>query len=251
MPHDNTASPRTVNIYETFTEGTVRGNKFAFILLLGFLSFLAPRRLDAVVAPNIGRRGAVTSQPSVDERIAALDQKVADAQSAGDNAWMLTSAALVLLMTVAGLVAITPASGFVGLMPAMIIGLLAGVVCYSMVAVVKAKFGYDDSLDTFVVHGAGGTLGAILTGIFAVSAINPIFHDDQGHALLSGLIDGNPHRAVNQLVGVAIAWSIAIAGSIILLKVTDAIVGLRVSEDEEVQGLDLSQHGEIGYDFEP
>jgi Amt family ammonium transporter len=113
-----------------------------------------------------------------------------------------------------------------------------------MVAIVKAKFGYDDSLDAFGVHGAGGTLGAILTGIFAVSAINPIFHDEQGHALASGLIEGNAHQVVNQLVGVSIAWGIAIVGSILLLKVTDAIVGLRVSEDDEVQGLDLSQHGE-------
>ena len=476
------------------------GKRFAFVLLLGLLSFAIPHRLDAVVAPNIGARSPVNTQPSVDERIAALEQKVADAQSAGDNAWMLVSAAFVLLMTgpglalfygglvrkknilgtmmqsfalmafvtvlwglfgyslcfapgnsfiggldyvflrgvtgapnlayaatipqqtfmvyqlmfaiitpaliagafaermkfsamvvftglwfvvvyapmahmvwgqggllnaslggrfptldfaggtvvhitsgvsalvcalylgkrlgyphqpmlphsvvlsfigacllwvgwfgfnagsalsaghlassafvathfaaaaaaigwaaaewlrngkpsalgaisgaVAGLVAITPASGFVSPMPAMIIGLLAGVVCYLMVAVVKAKFRYDDSLDAFGVHGTGGTLGAILTGIFAVSVVNPIFHDDQGRVLPSGLIEGNPHQIINQLVGVAIAWGMAIAGSVILLKVTDAVVGLRVSEDDEMQGLDLSQHGEIGYDFE-
>ena len=151
---------------------------------------------------------------------------------------------------VAGLVAITPASGFVGPMSAMLIGLLAGLLCYFMVAIVKAKFRYDDSLDAFGVHGAGGTLGALLTGVFAVAAVNPIFHDEQGHVLASGLLDGNAHQMVNQLVGIAIAWSMAIAGSVILLKVTDALVGLRVSEDDEVQGLDLSQHGEIGYDFE-
>ena len=83
-----------------------------------------------------------------------------------------------------------------------------------------------------------------------MAAVNPIFHDAQGHLLASGLVDGNAPQIVNQLVGVAIAWGMAIAGSIILLKVTDSLVGLRVSEEEEVQGLDLSQHGEVGYDFE-
>jgi hypothetical protein len=96
---------------------------------------------------------------------------------------------------------------------------------------------------------SGGTLGALLTGIFATSAVNPILHDAEGHVLPSGLLEGNAHQLVNQLVGVGIAWSIAIVGSIVLLKLTDLLVGLRVSEDDEVQGLDLSQHGEIGYDF--
>src|SRR5262250_1390236 len=101
---------------------------------------------------------------------------------------------------VAGLVAITPASGFVTPMPALIIGLLAGVICYWMVAKVKAKFGYDDSLDAFGVHGVGGTLGALLTGVFAASAVNPIFKNAQGNALASGLIDGNPQQLLNQLM---------------------------------------------------
>jgi ammonium transporter, Amt family len=151
---------------------------------------------------------------------------------------------------VAGLVAITPASGFVKPMPALIIGLLAGVSCYWMVARVKAKFGYDDSLDAFGVHGAGGTLGAILTGVFATSAVNPIFKDAQGNALASGLIDGNPQQLLNQLVGVAISWVLAIVGTLIILKLVDVTIGLRVSEEEEVQGLDLSQHGEEGYYWE-
>ncbi len=103
---------------------------------------------------------------------------------------------------VAGLVAITPASGFVRPMPALLIGLIAGVFCYWMVAIVKAKFGYDDSLDAFGVHGAGGTLGAILTGVFAVSVVNPIFKDAQGNATASGLLEGNAHQLLNQLVGV-------------------------------------------------
>jgi len=151
---------------------------------------------------------------------------------------------------VAGLVAITPAAGFVGPMPAIVIGLLAGAFCFFMVATVKARFGYDDSLDAFGVHGAGGTLGALLTGVFAVSAINPIFKDAQGNILPSGLIDGNAHQLLNQLMGVLIAWALAIVGTLIILKIVDATVGLRVSEDEEVQGLDLSQHGEEGYSWE-
>jgi len=151
---------------------------------------------------------------------------------------------------VAGLVAITPAAGFVKPMPALLIGLLAGVFCYYMVAKVKARFGYDDSLDAFGVHGAGGTLGALLTGVFAVSAVNPIFKDAQGNTLASGLIEGNAHQLLNQLVGVAIAWVLAIVGTLIILKLVDVTIGLRVSEEEEVQGLDLSQHGEEGYYWE-
>jgi ammonium transporter, Amt family len=148
---------------------------------------------------------------------------------------------------VAGLVAITPAAGFVGPMPALLIGLIAGAFCYYMVAGVKARFGYDDSLDAFGVHGAGGTLGAILTGIFASSAVNPIFKDAQGNALPSGMIEGNFHQILNQLVGIAIAWTLAIVGTLIILKIVDMTVGLRVSEEHEVMGLDLSQHGEEGY----
>ena len=151
---------------------------------------------------------------------------------------------------VAGLVAITPAAGFVKPMPALIIGLIAGVFCYLMVAKVKAKFGYDDSLDAFGVHGAGGTLGALLTGVFAVSAVNPIFKNAQGATLASGLLEGNAGQLLNQLVGVAIAWVIAIVGTLVILKVVDLTIGLRVSQEEEVQGLDLSQHGEEGYYWE-
>jgi ammonium transporter, Amt family len=135
-------------------------------------------------------------------------------------------------------------------MPALIIGLVAGIFCYWMVAKVKAKFGYDDSLDAFGVHGAGGTLGALLTGVFAVSAVNPIFKNAQGATVASGLIEGNASQLLNQLVGVAIAWGIAIVGTLIILKLVDLTIGLRVSEEEEVQGLDLSQHGEEGYYWE-
>jgi len=143
--------------------------------------------------------------------------------------------------SVAGLVAITPASGFVSPSSALIIGLLAGGFCFLMVAKVKARFGYDDSLDAFGVHGAGGTLGALLTGIFASSTINP---------LGSGLLEGNSKQLWNQVIGVGISWAIAIIGTLIILFLVDKTIGLRVSEDHEIQGLDLSQHGEEGYYWE-
>ncbi|MFI5087957.1 MAG: ammonium transporter [Terriglobales bacterium] len=151
---------------------------------------------------------------------------------------------------VAGLVAITPAAGFVSPLSALVIGLIAGVVCYAMVAKVKTIFGYDDSLDAFGVHGAGGTIGAILTGIFASRLVNPVFHDAQGNAAAVGLIEGNWRQVGNQLVGVAIAWTIAVVGTLAILKVVDLIVGLRVSAEDEAQGLDLTQHGEEGYYWE-
>ncbi|HMD83228.1 MAG TPA: ammonium transporter [Terriglobia bacterium] len=151
---------------------------------------------------------------------------------------------------VAGLVAITPAAGFVGPMSALAIGAIAGVVCYLMVTRVKSKFGYDDSLDAFGVHGAGGSLGAVLTGVFAAQAINPILKNAQGAATAVGLVDGHPGQVLNQLVGVAIAWVLAVVGTLVILKVVDWTVGLRVSEEQEVQGLDLSQHGEEGYNLE-
>jgi ammonium transporter, Amt family len=147
---------------------------------------------------------------------------------------------------VAGLVAITPASGFVTPMSALWIGLLAGIFCFFMVVIVKNIFGYDDSLDAFGVHGAGGTLGAILTGFFASSVINPIF----GAGKATGFFEGNHGQVLNQLMGVLIAWTISIVGTLIILFVVDKLIGLRVSEDDERAGLDLSQHGEEGYDWE-
>jgi Amt family ammonium transporter len=151
---------------------------------------------------------------------------------------------------VAGLVAITPAAGFVTPMSALIIGLIAGAFCFWMVTKVKSVFGYDDSLDAFGVHGAGGTIGALLTGVFASSVINPIFKDAKGATLPSGVIEGNAHQLLNQSVGVVIAWALGIFGTLIILFVVDKTIGLRVSEEEETQGLDLSQHGEEGYYWE-
>ena len=151
---------------------------------------------------------------------------------------------------VAGLVAITPAAGFVGPFPALLIGGIAGVLCYLMVARVKARFGYDDSLDAFGVHGAGGTIGALLTGVFASRVVNPVFKDSQANALAVGLIDGNPSQVMYQFVGVAVAWVLAAVVTLVILKVVDLLVGLRIPEEHEIQGLDLSQHGEEGYNWE-
>jgi Amt family ammonium transporter len=146
---------------------------------------------------------------------------------------------------VAGLVAITPASGFVQPFPALLIGLIAGFFCSFMVFKVKSLFRYDDSLDAFGVHGAGGTLGALLTGLFATRSINAIYGKD----VATGAIDGHWGQVLNQLAGAAIAWSIAIVGTLVLLFVVDRVVGLRVSPENEAAGLDLSQHGEEGYDL--
>ena len=147
---------------------------------------------------------------------------------------------------VAGLVAITPAAGFVGPMPALVIGVCAGAFCYWMVTKVKAIFKYDDALDAFGVHGAGGTIGALLTGVFAQQAINPIF----GAGKAVGGLDGHWAQVGNQLVGVLIAWGFALVGTIVLLKIVDMITGLRVSAQDEEAGLDITQHGEEAYNLE-
>ena len=146
---------------------------------------------------------------------------------------------------VAGLVAITPASGFVQPFPALLIGLAAGLVCYFMVAKVKQKFGYDDALDAFGVHGIGGTLGALLTGIFATKEVNDLF---KGKAM--GWVDGNAGQMLNQAVGCLIAITLGIVGTYVILRVCDAVLGVRVDKQEEIAGLDLSMHGEEGYNFD-
>jgi ammonium transporter, Amt family len=148
--------------------------------------------------------------------------------------------------SVAGLVAITPAAGFVGPMPALAIGLIAGIVCYWMVTKVKAIFGYDDALDAFGVHGAGGTIGALLTGVFAQAIINPVF----GAGKSVGGLDGHWGQVGNQLIGVLVAWGFALVGTIIILKVVDLITGIRVPEEHEIEGLDVTQHGEEAYNLE-
>ncbi len=144
---------------------------------------------------------------------------------------------------VAGLVCITPAAGFVLPMPAIIMGLAAGVVCSLAVTVLKPKLGYDDSLDAFGVHGLGGTLGAVLTGVFATRAVWDI---GQGKTL--GLLEGGPVLTA-QIVATGITWVFAAVVSLVLLKVLDVTMGLRATESAEIEGLDLSDHGEEGYIF--
>jgi Amt family ammonium transporter len=148
---------------------------------------------------------------------------------------------------VAGLVCITPAAGFVGPMPAIAMGLAAGIVCFFACTKLKHTFGYDDSLDAFGVHGVGGTLGAILTGVFASRAVADVGLISGGQPL--GLIDGNIRVLIGQIVATLVTWVFAAVVTFILLKILDATMGLRVRRDAEIQGLDLSQHGEEGYIF--
>jgi len=141
---------------------------------------------------------------------------------------------------VAGLVCITPAAGAVNPMQGIILGLAAGYICYLACSKLKNAFGYDDSLDAFGVHGVGGTLGAILVGVFATG------HVTGGRV---GLLEGNPMQLANQLVGIGAAMALSVVGTFVLLKILDATMGLRVTQDQELQGLDLTQHREEGYIF--
>jgi Amt family ammonium transporter len=149
---------------------------------------------------------------------------------------------------VAGLVGITPAAGFVTPVSALAIGFVTGLVCFLMVTEVKRRLGYDDSLDAFGVHGAGGAVGAVLTGVFATSAVNAVFRGAAGNALPVGLIDGNASQLVNQLAAVGITAAVSAAATFVILKAVDLAVGVRVAEEDELRGLDLSQHGEEAYD---
>ncbi|MEI6862895.1 MAG: ammonium transporter [Candidatus Omnitrophota bacterium] len=140
---------------------------------------------------------------------------------------------------VAGLVAITPGAGFVSPVSAICIGILVGIVCYTAVSVIKLKLAYDDSLDAFGVHGVGGILGALLTGLFAQKAINASGNN--------GLFFGNPGLLLTQFIGVAVTIAYSVTVTFILLKILDATVGLRVEDEEEVIGLDITQHEESAY----
>lgn len=144
---------------------------------------------------------------------------------------------------VAGLVCITPAAGYVQPMPAILMGLAAGIVCYYACTALKSKLGYDDSLDAFGVHGIGGTLGAVLTGVFATRQVESLAGGES-----IGLMEGGM-QVVPQLGATAVTWIYAALVTFVLLKVLDLSLGLRVSQQEEIQGLDFSQHGEEGYIF--
>jgi len=138
-------------------------------------------------------------------------------------------------------VVITPASGFTTGMYGMLMGFLGGIACYWASTALKSKLGYDDALDAFGVHGVGGTVGAVLTGVFAVAAING----------KSGWIEGNRTQLMDQLTAVGVTCLVAIVGSLVLLKVTEWLCsGLRVDETEEIEGLDRSLHGEAGYEMD-
>jgi ammonium transporter, Amt family len=151
---------------------------------------------------------------------------------------------------VAGLATITQASGYVQPMSAILIGFAAGIVCCLMVFKFKKRFGYDDSLDAFGVHGMGGTMGALFTGLLASAAINPALGKNAaGNPLPTGAVDGNWHQVYNQAVAMGIGWALAIVGTVVLLWVVDNTMGLRLSAADEHVGLDLSQHGEEGYEF--
>jgi Amt family ammonium transporter len=144
---------------------------------------------------------------------------------------------------VAGLVCITPASGYVTPMFSILMGLAAGIVCHLACAVMKAKYKYDDSLDAFGVHGVGGTLGAVLTGVFATRAVSNL----NGGKPLGWLEGGDLLKG--QIVATAVTWVFAAVATFMILKFVDATIGLRLATKDEIEGLDYSQHGEEGYLF--
>ena len=137
--------------------------------------------------------------------------------------------------------AITPAAGFVGPISAILIGISVGIVCFLAVVILKNKLGYDDSLDAFGIHGVGGTLGALATGLFASKVINPAGAD--------GLFFGNPGQLGIQVLATVVTAVFSFVATLIILKVIDLIIGIRVQEEDEIMGLDLSQHNETGYTF--
>jgi len=142
---------------------------------------------------------------------------------------------------VAGLVCITPASGFVGPMSALIMGLLVSPICYVFITAIKPRFGYDDALDVFGVHGIGGTAGALCTGIFCEKTYNPAGND--------GLVLGEWTQLKAQLVATGVTWAFAFVVTVVLVKLLDLTIGIRVRPEDEETGLDLSQHGEVGYNL--
>lgn len=144
---------------------------------------------------------------------------------------------------VSGLVCITPAAGAVTPVSGILMGFLAGIFCYLMCTKLKNALGYDDSLDAFGVHGMGGTLGALLSGVFATRAVT-------GSDGPAGLLEGNAAQMVPQIVSILAAVAISVVGTVVLLLVLKALMGLRVSEEGEIRGLDISEHGEEGYIFQ-
>lgn len=202
----------------------------AGLLWFGWFGFNA----GSAVAAN-GIAGAALINTNTATALAAISWMFTE--------WLHTKKPTVLGLAsgaVAGLVAITPAAGFVNIKGAFVIGILAGIIPYFAVAFIKPKLGYDDSLDAFGIHGVGGTLGAILTGIFADPAIN-----EAG----KGLLYGNPGQLLIQLAAVGVTIGYDAAVTFIIFMLIKLFVGLRVEEEHEISGLDESQHGEKAYGF--
>jgi ammonium transporter, Amt family len=180
------------------------------------------------------------------------------ASAAGAVAWMLAerirtgkaSALGAISGSVAGLATVTQGAGFVAPYAGVTIGFLAGFVCFYMVTVAKNRLGYDDSLDAFGVHGVGGLMGCILTGVFATRAVNDGLKDAAGRAMPLGLVDGNAQQILNQLAGAGIGIALAVVGTLLCLKLTGLITPIRMEGREETEGMDLTLHGEEGYNFE-
>jgi Amt family ammonium transporter len=180
------------------------------------------------------------------------------ASAAGAVSWMLAerirngkaSALGAISGAVAGLATVTQGAGFVEPFSAILIGLIAGAVCFLMVSVVKEKFAYDDSLDVFGVHGVGGLMGCTLTGVFATRAVNSALKLANGQPAPLGWVDGNLAQVGNQLIGAGIGIALGAVGTLIALKLTGLVTPLRIDQREESAGMDLTLHGEEGYNFE-
>jgi Amt family ammonium transporter len=203
----------------------------ASLLWVGWFGFNA----GSAVAAD-GRAGMAMAVTQIATATAALSWMFSE--------WMVQSKPSVLGIisgAVAGLVAITPASGYVAPGGALVIGLVAGVVCFWASTSLKNALGYDDSLDAFGVHGIGGITGALLTGVFAVGAFSATSDSPGGSP---GLIEGNPGQVLTQAYGVAVTLVYTAVATLILLKIVDAILGLRVDQETEREGLDLRLHGE-------
>jgi Amt family ammonium transporter len=203
----------------------------AALLWVGWFGFNAGSALAAD-----GRAGMAMATTQIATAAAALSWMAAE--------WMARGKPSVLGIVsgaVAGLVAITPASGFVLPAGALAIGLIAGVVCFWAATSLKRRLGYDDSLDVFGVHAVGGIVGAVLTGVLAVGAVSATADNAEG---LRGWLDGNPEQLMLQLYGVLVTVAYSGIASAILFKVVDLVIGARVSEDDEREGLDLALHGE-------
>jgi Amt family ammonium transporter len=193
---------------------------------------------------NAGSAGAATGQ-AANAFVVTNTAAAAAALSWMFASWALTGKASVIgaaAGAVAGLVAITPASGFVEPWAAIVIGGVAGVVCYAAVRL-RAASGLDDSLDVVGVHGVGGTWGALATGLFATATVSGLADNE-------GLFYGNADQVVDQLIAIGVVWVYSFTVTAIILKVLDLTMGLRVSDDEEQIGLDVTQHGERSYVFD-